>query len=93
MATPTKAITIPITLYGCGNGDDAEDGGHDRRRDGQEHGEHKRDKARRCSRPARPLGASIAQPPRSRLILPAPPCSVGWSPHVLEESLAPRSSC
>ena len=28
VATPTKAIiTIPITLYGCGNGDDAEEGG------------------------------------------------------------------
>ena len=27
VATPTKAIiTIPITLYGYGNGDDAEDG-------------------------------------------------------------------
>jgi hypothetical protein len=27
VATPTKAIiTIPITLYGCGNGDDAEEG-------------------------------------------------------------------
>ena len=50
MATPTKAIiTIPITLYGYGNGDDAEDGGPERRRDGQEHGEHKRDKERcRC---------------------------------------------
>ena len=56
VATPTKAIiTIPITLYGYGNGDDAEDGGPDRRRDGQEHGEHKADKARRCSRLVRPL--------------------------------------
>jgi hypothetical protein len=28
VATPTKAIiTIPMTLYGCGNGDDAEEGG------------------------------------------------------------------
>jgi hypothetical protein len=27
VASPTKAIiTIPITLYGCGNGDDAEEG-------------------------------------------------------------------
>ncbi len=94
VATPTKAIiTIPITLYGYGNGDDAEEGGPDRRRDGREHGEHKRDKARRCSRPARPLGASIAQPPRSRLILPAPPCSVGLSPYALEASVARRSSC
>ena len=41
VATPTKAITIPITLYGYGNGDDAEEGGPDRRRDGREYGEHK----------------------------------------------------
>ena len=28
VASPTRAIiTIPITLYGCGNGDDAEEGG------------------------------------------------------------------
>jgi hypothetical protein len=51
VATPTKAIiTIPITLYGYGNGDDAEEGGPERRRDGREHREHKADKARRCSR-------------------------------------------
>ena len=57
VATPTKAIiTIPITLYGYGNGDDAEDGAPERRRDEREHGEHKRDKARRCSRLVRPLG-------------------------------------
>ena len=62
VATPTKAIiTIPITLYGYGNGDDAEEGGADRRRDGREHREHKRDKARRCSRPTEPLRAGIAQ--------------------------------
>ena len=50
VATPTKPIiTIPITLYGYGNGDDAEDGGPERRRDGWEHGEYKRDKERcRC---------------------------------------------
>ena len=66
LGDPRKPIiTIPITLYGYGNGDDAEEGGPERRRDGREHGEHKRDKARRCSRPARPLGASIAQPPSS----------------------------
>ena len=48
VATPTKAIiTIPITLYGYGNGDDAEVGGPERRRDGREHGEYKRDKAHR----------------------------------------------
>ena len=47
VATPTKAIiTIPITLYGYGNGDDAEEGGPERRRDGREHGEYKRDKQR-----------------------------------------------
>jgi hypothetical protein len=91
---PHKSIiTIPITLYGYGNGDNAEEGGPERRRDEREHRERKCDKVRRCSRPARPLGASIAQPPRPRLILPAPPCSVRWSPHVPEASVAPRSSC
>jgi hypothetical protein len=66
VATPTKAIiTIPITLYGYGNGDDAEEGGPERRRDGREHREHKRDKARRCSRPTEPLRAGTAQPPSS----------------------------
>jgi hypothetical protein len=35
VATPTRAIiTIPITLYGYGNGDDAEEGGPERWRDG-----------------------------------------------------------
>jgi hypothetical protein len=35
VATPTKAIiTIPITLYGYGNGDDAEGGGSERWCDG-----------------------------------------------------------
>ena len=91
---PHKSIiTIPITLYGYGNGDNAEEGGPERRRDEREHRERKCDKVRRCSRPARPLGASIAQPPRPRLILPAPPCSVGCSPHALEASVALRSSC
>jgi hypothetical protein len=62
VATPTKAIiTIPITLYGYGDGDDSEEGGPERRRDGREHGERKCDKARRCSRSTRPLGSSIAQ--------------------------------
>jgi hypothetical protein len=55
VATPTKPITIPITLYGCGDGD-AEDGDPERRRDGREHGEYKRDKARRCRRLVRSLG-------------------------------------
>jgi hypothetical protein len=55
VATPTKAIiTIPITLFG--NGYDAEEGGPERRRDGREHREYKRDKARRCSRLVWPLG-------------------------------------
>jgi hypothetical protein len=48
VASPTRAIiTIPITLYGYGNGDDAEEGGAERWCDGREHGERKRDKARR----------------------------------------------
>ena len=54
VATPTKdIITIPIALYGYGNGDDAEEGGPDRR-DGREHREYKGDKARRCIRLVRP---------------------------------------
>src|SRR5215210_8891323 len=57
VATPTKPIiTIPITLYGYGNGDDAEEGGSRETARLGEHGEHKRDKARRCSRLVRPLG-------------------------------------
>jgi hypothetical protein len=57
VATPTKPIiTIPITLYGYGNGDDAEEGGPERRRDGLEAEGNKRDKACRCSRLVRPLG-------------------------------------
>ncbi len=50
VATPTKAIiTIPITLCGYGNGDDAEEERPERQCDGREHGEHKRDKERcRC---------------------------------------------
>jgi hypothetical protein len=48
-------ITIPLTLYGFGNGDDANEGCPERRRDGREHGEHKADKARRCSRSTEPL--------------------------------------
>jgi hypothetical protein len=47
VATPTRPIiTIPITLYGYGNGDDAEEGDPERCRDGREHGEYKRDKER-----------------------------------------------
>jgi hypothetical protein len=50
VTTPTKPIiTIATSIYGYGNGDDAEGGGSERRRDGQEHGEHKYDKERcRC---------------------------------------------
>jgi hypothetical protein len=56
VATPTKAIiTIPITLYGYGYGDDAEEGGPRGMCNGQEYREYKRDKARRCSRLVRPL--------------------------------------
>jgi hypothetical protein len=37
VASPTKAIiTIPITLYGYGNGDDAEEGGPEKWCDGPE---------------------------------------------------------
>ena len=57
VATPTKAIiTIATSIYGYGNGDDAEEGAAEKRRDGREHGEHKADKARRCSRLVWPLG-------------------------------------
>jgi hypothetical protein len=38
-----------------------------------------------------PLGLEVPAllgTPHPRLILPAPPCSLGWSPHALEESLA-----
>ena len=64
VATPTKAIiTIPITLYGYGNGDDAEEGAPERRRDRREHGEHKADKARRCGRSTRPLGPALLNTP------------------------------
>jgi hypothetical protein len=73
VATPTNPIiTIPITLYGYGNGDDAEVGGPDRRRDGREHSERKCDKARRCSRLVRSLDASIAQHFSSSQRLPGP---------------------
>jgi len=62
VATPTKAIiTTPITLYGYGNGDDAEERGPERRRDGREYGEYKLDNGRRCPPPTGPLGAGIVQ--------------------------------
>jgi hypothetical protein len=58
VATPTKAIiTIPITLYiDMGMVMMSKKGGPERWCDGREHGEHKRDKARRCSRLVWPLG-------------------------------------
>jgi hypothetical protein len=36
-------------------------GGPERRRDGREHREYKRDNGRRCTRPTGPLGAGIVQ--------------------------------
>ena len=53
VATPTKPIiTIPTSIYGYGNGDDAEEWGSRGMRD--EPGR-TCDKARRCSRLVRPL--------------------------------------
>ena len=84
VATPTKPIiTIPITLYGYGNGDDAEEGGPERWCDGREHGEHKRDKGRRCSRLVRPLGD------RRRDMLRLHPASESRSPR----APGPRPAC
>src|SRR5919112_6628816 len=84
VATPTRAIiTIPITLYGNGNGDDAEEGDPERRRDGREHGEHKRDKARRCSRLVRHLGD------RRRDMLQLHPAAASRSPR----AAGPRPTC
>ena len=84
VATPTKAIiTIPITLYGYGNGDDAEVGGPDRERDGREHVEHKADKARRCSRLVWPLGD------RKRDMLRLHPAAESRSPR----APGPRPAC
>jgi hypothetical protein len=84
VATPTKAIiTIPIPLYGYGNGDDAEEGGPERRRDGQEHGEYKRDKARRYSRLVWPLGD------RQRDMLQLHPATASRSPR----APGPRPAC
>jgi len=57
VATPTKLSSPSQSLYM----DMAmvimqKKGGPERRRDEREHGEHKRDKALRCSRLVRPLG-------------------------------------
>jgi hypothetical protein len=72
---PKKAIiTIPITPYGYGNGDDAEEGGPERWCDGRKHGEYRRDKARRCSRLVRPLGD------RKRDMLQLHPAAASLSP-------------
>jgi hypothetical protein len=101
VATPTKAIiTIPNTLYGYGNGDDAEEGLPRDRAMGPEHVEHKRDKARRCSHLVRPLGdrkrdmlqlhpAAASRSPRA----PGPrPACAGRSPRAaLAENAAPES--
>src|SRR5687767_12012650 len=84
VAAPTKAIiTIPITLYGYGNGDDAEEGGPERWCDGREHGERKADKARRCSRLVRPLGD------RRRDMLQLHPAAAFLSPR----APGPRPAC
>ena len=50
VATPTEPIiTIPIAIYGYGNGDDTREGGPERWCDGREHVEHKAVKERcRC---------------------------------------------
>jgi hypothetical protein len=83
VATPTKAIiTIPITLYRYGNGDDAE-GGSRRMCNGREHREYKRDKARRCSRLVRSLGD------RKRDMLRLHPAAASLSPRAPD----PRPAC
>jgi hypothetical protein len=101
MTSTKPIITIPITLYGYGNGDDAEEGGSERWCDGRKHGERKGDKGRRCSRLVRPLGdgkrdmlglhpAAASRSPRAPG--PRPPCA-GRSPRAgaLAEKAAPGS--
>jgi hypothetical protein len=84
VATPTKPIiTIATSIYGYGNGDDAEDGGPERPCDGQEHRERKCDKARRCRRLVRPLGD------RKRDMLQLHLAAASRSPHVPD----PRPAC
>jgi hypothetical protein len=76
VASPTKAIiTIPITLYGYGNGDNAEEGGSKGSAMSREYGEHKCDKVRRCSRLVWPLGD------RKRDMLQLHPAAVRFSHH------------
>src|SRR5829696_909793 len=101
VATPTKAIiTIATSIYRYGNGDDAEEGGPKRRRDGREHREYKRDKARRCSRLVRPLGdrkrdmlqlhpAAESRSPRAPSRRPA--CAARSPRAAVAENAAPRS--
>ena len=73
-------ITIPITLYGYGNGDDAEEGVPS---DGAMGREHERDKVGRCSRLVRPLGD------RRRDMLQLNPAAESRSPR----ALCPRQAC
>jgi hypothetical protein len=81
---PTKPIiTIPMSLYGYGNGDDAEEGGSRGMCNGREHREYKRDKARRCSRLVGPLGD------RKRDMLQLHPAAASRSPR----ALGPRPAC
>ena len=64
VATPTKAIiTIPITLYGYGNGDDAEDGGPEGRAMGGSMGSTSATKS--------DAGVKLRVPTSSRTSLPA----------------------
>jgi hypothetical protein len=58
-------------------------GGPERRRDGREHGEHKADKTRRCSRLVRPLGD------RKRDMLQLHPAAASRSPRAPD----PRPAC
>ena len=82
VATPTRAIiTIPITLYGYGNGDDAEEGAPERRRDWRERGEHKAVKQRcRCEARSAYLFPNVL---RCSCRIPHPALSrrVGIHPH------------
>jgi hypothetical protein len=84
VATPTKAIiTIPITLYRYGNGDNAEEGGSKGSAMSREYGEHKCDKVRRCSRLVWPLGD------RKRDMLRLHPAAESRSPR----APSPRPAC
>ncbi len=84
VATPTKPIiTIPITLYGYGNGDDAEEGRSRGMCNRLEHREHKRDKGRRCSRLVWPLGD------RKKDMLQLHPSAASRSPRAPD----PRPAC